>query len=121
VICPFRSVAAAAARVYSAVFGEMNAEELRTRVGTVHTVREGDVVILVLGGDPGRPDARTLVSQAPSLLNSAVARARRRLYVIGNREAWETQPYFEVLARRLADAEVTQIDNSWGPRTNLAG
>lgn len=121
VISPFRAVAAAAARVYGAVFGEMNAEELRTRVGTVHTVREGDVVILVLGGDPGRPDARVLVSQAPSLLNSAVARARRRLYVIGNRETWETQPYFEVLARRLADAEAAPIDNSWGPRTNLAG
>ena len=72
-------------------------------------------------GDPGRPDARATVSQAPGLLNSAVARARRRLYVIGNRETWQTQPYFEVLGRRLADAEVTPIDNSWGPRSNLAG
>ncbi len=123
----FPAVAAAAARVYGAVFGEMSADELRARVGTVHTVRAGDVVILVLGGDPGasgaqgRPDARAFATQAPNLLNSAVGRARRRLYVIGNRELWESQPYFEVLARRLAETEAAPAENSWGPRRNLAG
>jgi len=121
VVCLFPAVAAAAARVYGAVFGEMSADELRARVGTVHTVREGDVVILVLGGDPCCADVRAFASQAPNLLNSAVGRARRRLYVIGNRELWESQPYFEVLARRLADTEAAPTENSWGPRRNLAG
>jgi hypothetical protein len=121
VVSPFRAVAAAAARVYCGVFGEVSAEELRTRVGTVHTVREGDVVVLVLGGDPGRPDARAFASQAPNLLNSAIGRARRRLYVIGNRETWESQPYFDVLARRLPDAEAAPANNTWTPRRNLAG
>jgi hypothetical protein len=121
VISPFRAVAAAAARVYCGVFGEVSAEELRTRVGTVHTVREGDVVVLVLGGDPARPDARAFASQTPNLLNSAIGRARRRLYVIGNRETWESQPYFDVLARRLTDAEAAPANNSWTPRRNLAG
>jgi hypothetical protein len=121
VISPFRSVAAAAARVYRAVYGEVSAEELRNRVGTVHTVRDGDVVILVLGGDPARPDARAFASQEPNLLNSTVGRARRRLYVIGNRQAWESQPYFDVLARRLPDAEPAPAKNSWTPRRNLAG
>jgi len=121
VVSPFRTVAVAAARVYCAVFGEVSAEELRTRVGTVHTVREGDVVVLVLGGDPGRPDARAFAGQAPNLLNSAIGRARRRLYVIGNRETWQAQPYFEVLARRLAETEAAAADNAWGPRRNLAG
>jgi hypothetical protein len=121
VVSPFRAVAAAAARVYCGVFGEVSAEELRTRVGTIHTVREGDVVVLVLGGDPGRPDARAFASQTPNLLNSAVGRARRRLYVIGNRETWESQPYFDVLARRLPDAEAAPANNTWTPRRNLAG
>ncbi len=121
VISPFRQVAAAASRVYSAVFGEVSAAELRARVGTVHTVREGDVVVLVLGGDPGRPDAGAFAGQTPHLLNSAIGRARRRLYVIGNREMWATQPYFEVLARRLAETEAAPAANSWGPRRNLAG
>jgi hypothetical protein len=121
VISPFRGVAAAAARVYCGVFGEVSAEELRTRVGTVHTVREGDVVVLVLGGDPGRPDARAFASQTPNLLNSAIGRARRRLYVIGNRETWGGQPYFDVLAQRLTDAETAPANNSWTPRRNLAG
>ncbi|HXC83675.1 MAG TPA: hypothetical protein VNV62_17640 [Trebonia sp.] len=121
VISPFRAVAAAAARVYCGVFGEVSAEELRTRVGTVHTVRAGDVVVLMLGGDPGRPDARAFASQTPNLLNSAIGRARRRLYIIGNRETWESQPYFDVLARRLTAAESAPANNSWTPRRNLAG
>lgn len=121
VISLFPAVAAATARVYSAVFGEMSQEELRARVGTVHTVREGDVVILVLGGDLDHPDARAFASRSPNLLNSAVGRARRRLYVIGNREVWESQPYFEVLARRLGETEAAPAENSWGPRRNLAG
>jgi superfamily I DNA and/or RNA helicase len=121
VVSPFRAVAAAAARVYGAVFGEVSAEELRTRVGTVHTVRPGDVVILVLGSDPSGPDARSFVSQAPNLLNSAVGRARRRLYVIGDRDAWASQPYFEALARRLADAELAPLNDGYATRRNLAG
>jgi hypothetical protein len=121
VISPFREVAVASARVYCGVFGEVSPEELRTRVGTVHTVREGDVVVLVLGGDPARPDARAFASQAPNLLNSALSRARRRLYVIGNRETWESLPYFDVLARRLPDAESAPANNTWTPRRNLAG
>ena len=121
VVSPFGAVAVAAARVYCSVFGEVSADELRSRVGTVHTVREGDVVVLMLGGDPSRPDARVFASQAPNLLNSAIGRARRRLYVIGNRELWETQPYFDVLARRLAETEATPAERVWGPRRNLAG
>jgi superfamily I DNA and/or RNA helicase len=35
-------------------------------------------------------------------LNVAVTRARRRLYVIGDRAAWGGEPYFDVLARHLS-------------------
>jgi superfamily I DNA and/or RNA helicase len=31
----------------------------------------------------------------------AVTRAKRRLYVIGNRDTWGNEPYFNVLAARI--------------------
>jgi superfamily I DNA and/or RNA helicase len=37
----------------------------------------------------------------PDLLNVAVSRARRRVYVIGDREAWVTHRHFDVLADLL--------------------
>ena len=63
--------------------------------------KEADVVILVLGGDPAHPGARRFATEEPNLLNVAVSRARRRLYVIGNRDFWGSQPYFDVLARHI--------------------
>ena len=37
----------------------------------------------------------------PNLLNVAVTRARRRLYVIGDRETWASEGYFDVLAAHV--------------------
>lgn len=66
--------------------------------GTIHTMqgKEADVVILVLGGnaDPQRPGARGWVVAKPNMLNVAVTRAKRRLYVIGDRTDWEKRRYF---------------------------
>jgi len=69
-------------------------------VGTVHTVQgqESDVVILVLGSRPGSTRARDWASEKPNLLNVAASRAKRRLYVIGNRDNWKNLRYFNVLA-----------------------
>ena len=105
VLSPFRQVAAEAAGVHRQVFGEScSADDRRKWVGTVHTMqgREADVVILVLGGNPLRPAARAFATRTPNLLNVAVTRARRRLYVIGNRAAWAGEPHFDVLARNLS-------------------
>jgi hypothetical protein len=104
VISPFRQVAEEARTVHREVFGEAcSAEERKKWVGTVHTMqgKEADVVILILGGNRDRPGARTFATQAPNLLNVAVTRARRRLYVIGDRSTWDSASYFNVLAGHL--------------------
>lgn len=54
--------------------------------------KQADVVVVLLGSDK------------PNLLNVAVSRAKRRLYVIGDRKAWSRQRYFETLAAHLPHA-----------------
>jgi hypothetical protein len=101
VISPFRKVAEQAAGIHQKVFTEVSKDNRDRWVGTVHTMqgKEADVVILILGGNPDRPRARTFATSKPNLLNVAVTRARRRLYVIGNHATWGSAPYFRVLAR----------------------
>jgi hypothetical protein len=94
-IAPFRDVArqlAERARQHSGL-----------RAGTIHTAqgKEADIVILVLGSNPAREGARAWAASRPNLLNVAVSRAKRRLYVIGDRSAWMRHRYFDVLADRL--------------------
>ncbi|WP_033257743.1 MULTISPECIES: DEAD/DEAH box helicase [Kitasatospora] len=96
VISPFRAVVAGARRT-SRPF--MKAD----RVGTVHTTqgKEANVVILVLGTDPRSPGARTWAAKRPNLLNVAVSRAKRRLFVIGNHELWTQERFFTDLGELL--------------------
>ena len=100
VISPFRHVVDGSKRICHQALGE---EFARDNVGTVHTVqgKEADIVILVLGADPENHGARRWASKRPNLLNVAVSRARRRLYVVGNHRLWSTQPYFTSLAAQL--------------------
>jgi len=73
------------------------------KAGTIHTAqgKESDVVILVLGGDPRRPRAKRFAWERPNLLNVAVSRAKRRIYVVGNQEAWKRYRYYGVCAAAL--------------------
>jgi hypothetical protein len=68
-------------------------------VGTVHTFqgKERETVILLLGGSTD--GAIRWAAGTPNVLNVAVTRAERRIYVVGDRSRWMRQD----LARSLAD------------------
>ena len=106
VISPFVSVANAADQVVRKVLGK-DAWKM-CPVGTVHRFqgREADIVYLVLGSAPGSigEGSRAWAASQPNLLNVALTRARARIYVIGDFDAWSRQPYFSRLAQALCSS-----------------
>jgi superfamily I DNA and/or RNA helicase len=111
VISPFRDVVNGARRIARAAFGAPFASD---NVGTIHTVQgqEADVVIIVLGSSPGAERARRWAAETPNVLNVAVSRAKRRLYVIGDRRRWQHQRYFSVLSAALPSGRNTPEPHS---------
>lgn len=77
------------------------------KTGTVHTTqgKESAIVVLVLGGNPQKPGAKGWAARRPNLLNVAVSRAKQRLYVIGDRAAWQKQRYFSKLAFTVPESQ----------------
>lgn len=71
--------------------------------GTIHKFqgKEADIVFLVLGSNPVSSGARNWASQKPNMLNVALTRAKKRFYVIGNKNLWGNCNYFNVMARSL--------------------
>jgi superfamily I DNA and/or RNA helicase len=117
VISPFRMVVSQAMKLHESIFPEVSGRDRGDWVGTVHTMqgKEADVVILVLGGDPDRPGARRFAIREPNLLNVAVTRAKRRLYVIGNRGDYSFTAFFDFSApKSLTSARRKAFHNSTG-------
>ena len=56
----------------------------------------------MLGAGRGAKEgSRTWAGRTPNLLNVAATRAKRALYVVGNRGEWQTAGVFRQAARRL--------------------
>lgn len=64
--------------------------------GTIHTMqgKEASIVIMVLGGNTEGSGARNWAVSEPNLLNVAATRAKRRFYVIGDRDDWKRRALF---------------------------
>jgi hypothetical protein len=75
----------------------------RLHIGTVHTYqgKEQAAIVLVLGGNVDAEGPLNWAARRPNLLNVALTRAQRRIYVVGNRERWRSRAYFRELARAL--------------------
>jgi hypothetical protein len=100
VITPFRAVAK---RIRSDLYAVVKNENKKIAV-TVHTFqgREADVVIFLLGGDPKKSVG--WATEEANILNVALTRARRRLYVIGDHSMWNNA-HFKELAKELQVVE----------------
>jgi hypothetical protein len=72
----------------------------RLHVGTVHTYqgKEQAAIVVVLGGNVNAEGPLDWAARRPNLLNVALTRAQRRVYVVGNRERWRSRPHFRELA-----------------------
>lgn len=73
-------------------------------IGTIPVFqgKEAEAVVLVLGAPtPQDRGARWWAGAVPNLLNVAASRAKKRLYVIGDRANWRDAGVFRTLAKRL--------------------
>ena len=112
VISPFRSVADGVRKMLCA---DLKARGHASKavgawgtasVGTVHTFqgKEKETVILALGG--ASDGAIAWACGTPNILNVAVTRAQRRLYVVGDRARWMAA---SGLVRELAGLPVETV------------
>lgn len=103
VITPFKKVQVELSKRKS-MFADVIPDAKDMVAGTIHTAqgKEADVVILILGGDPKSPGAKAWASSTVNLVNVAVSRAKRRLYVIGDRSQWGKCAYFEDVVKHLS-------------------
>lgn len=74
-----------------------------TTSGRTSQGRKADVAFLALGGRPGNQGggSRSWVNPTASLLNVAVSRAKRRIYVIDNLADWRQGTYTSRIAKDL--------------------
>lgn len=105
VITPFKLVAQSMRMMLAPVVGK---DEAAKMCGTVHTFqgKEADFVIFLLGGDPSRPGViSSFAGRKPNLVNVAVTRAKKRLYVVGDRSFWcgsnDSKGYYQTMNKQM--------------------
>lgn len=111
VISPFTVVAQNALRLLNtqaSVFKARGVDNpykwLEKRVGTIHTFqgKEADTVILLLGApDKTQSGARNWATSQANLLNVAVSRAKRNVYIVGNKSLWGDSGYMKIVKSHL--------------------
>ncbi|EOC1853204.1 AAA domain-containing protein [Vibrio parahaemolyticus] len=76
---------------------------LNSNIGTVHTFqgKEIDTVILVLGCDILNSSGVNWAASKPNILNVAVTRAKKHLFVLGDSHMWSRQRYFDIAHSKL--------------------
>ena len=105
VITPYKDVGREFGEMLRAEFKDV--PDITGMSGTVHTFqgKEADVVILLLGGNPDKEGAVSFFAgneEAPNLLNVALTRAKKRIYVVGDKKMWTgNSGTFEELALQL--------------------
>lgn len=118
VISPFKEVAEKLkASLKDAEWGETppTKKDLGTwvgqRIGTVHTFqgKEEDTVFMVLGVDQAHAGAAAWASSKPNILNVALTRAKRRVYVVGDRMVWVQMSGFGLTERGLLALQPDQF------------
>ncbi|ONM48194.1 caspase, EACC1-associated type [Nocardia donostiensis] len=109
VITPYRDQATALSRALKG-FG--------IGVGTVHAFQGGehDVIIFSLVASDGMPtESIGWLDRQPNLWNVAITRARKRLYVVGDRRVWRTRYLGSELIRAAGtgSAQIAAPDDLW--------
>lgn len=76
----------------------------KTRIGTVHTFqgKEADQVIFLLGCDDSKEAQGAVKWVNKNIVNVAVTRAKFRLYVVGDKDAWKLSPCVN-MAKEIID------------------
>lgn len=82
---------------------------IRKNIGTIHTFqgREAQSVILLLGAaNQDQSGARAWAAENVNLLNVAISRAKRNLYIIGNHDLWSKMGKMQIIAAEIPSKNI---------------
>lgn len=118
VISPFRKVKDGLEQDISRILVENGIKKdevlswIDRRIGTVHTFqgKEEKTVIFVLGLSEATKGAANWVSGKPNILNVAISRAQKQVYIVGSKKIWAGLQYFNDTSFLLASGVINEQD-----------